>query len=769
MRRKQRRKITRLASYLLLLSILSFSWYLISDALSQNSSKRAVMIALEEKRILKEVEKTQELPVVQASAQQMGAVLSSTTPPPGTGAFGCGIGQRWAWSCDATHYDFKKGLTYMKGEPPPSAAEEGVIFLKKFKFAKGADGLFHTDSASTSKGICSILERFTATAWLCDKDNPMSIEDKQIGFCFAQGEPLATLAEISFSQPILPGTLAGSDVSIRQVIMDNVVTEGYNIFAKFDIDVLANKTPEELEAFCGDLTSEKGQTKEYTNIRGMDTYGATGSSKGGGEDLVPFLMSYCNSRAPGQSAEDIKEVFREWQEEKPKNLTAMIIAHANNEWNDKAGMYVSGAPSPGTSVYRKRMVKEGFGGLVSAGVDFLGANVYQPRNVSFLDYAQLGGSSPGTRYVADQLSAPQFTSKVLQKKLSNVDVARPGETSSTVISNISGKFTQQEAERSTIIDAIFGGIYYIPTSLVDTMTRSTLSYHQDSFSSKQYSCDLKKNDCTLIKARSHCSGLLNVDVELRLKQLYLSAVNDTSQYAALRPDDMASAYVRAGAKVGSRNISPQGTIEDAYLGELVLYSGLASTGCAKILQESSDAIPVSDPRKLTEKEREYIGNLDEELKFKRQAILVTPVNVRYQVPALYEVDLGEFQGKLGEYLSISINRLAQLLFGGDPDWKYRVEMVEGEVIKPALISFKMDNVLSGMQGQSPATNKMLEEMEFSREDEILSYLERLNIKKMTQARIDCGMLTNDDPEEEKEFGFWFCSTDNSDGILTTCH
>jgi hypothetical protein len=187
---------------------------------------------------------------------------------------------------------------------------------------------------------------------------------------------------------------------------------------------------------------------------------------------------------------------------------------------------------------------------------------------------------------------------------------------------------------------------------------------------------------------------------------------------------------------------PQGSIKRATVDELIVLSGKATASCTTY---ASDRVSAQGSTKLTKLDEDVIKRMSQEPNYNMQQILVSPVNVRYKSWANYKRDpyvLGLVKVFLpGLYRS----------YMPDPEWAS--DVVEGDAIRPALISFKADSLYRGSGGRLPGEADSVDIQK-----NINAYLEKQKILPLTDAKIDCMTGPYGTPE------YWLCSDSKIAGL-----
>lgn len=646
------------------------------------------------------------------------SVLAETT---GTG----NCGQAWTWPCD----DSKKRGYLVNGKKLDEAGN--TIYFENVLLKKQPHGLEIGGGVSTST---------TVVVDAGDPNDPRDDVKKKIGFCLTDGVQYESLAIIALSQPLLPKTIQGLGLSIKPI------NDKGDQFAGIDLKWLSTLKPEQFEKlFC----SLAGDYSEYT-LRSMDIYGIIPSSNQLGMDWTSFINMKCNGRRPGESSAEFAKI---WEQDEDRDTTTFKVLVENNEFHNEVDVH-----------FQPKMLKDGLSGIIAPGVGYIGGLAFQPKSQDTY-LAKLAGSAITSQSLAGAINAaPRKTAKDLIENATGIDQKSPDSYSSTMLSVgaemledkedpetkkiLPGGAYQDEYEKATVESAIFGGIYYIPDSEVEKGGNpSMLSYDTNKLDPSKYLCDEQSgyNSCPIIRATSGCSGLFQAKVAIRLRQIILSAVNDTDSYAGTTGDqgsndEVARSYTRSGDFFEGAFRKPEPYIEKATTDELIVLTG---KGTPKCMEYATARVEAQGSTKLTEKDKDRIRNAAESPNYTKQAFLVSPINVKYRTWANYKRDLG-ILAQWG---------ITKAIFGPDPEWAS--DEVSGEKIKPALISFKADTLYRGQGGTVVGDPYSLEVQK-----NINAFLKKNKIEVMSDAHIDCATGPYGTAE------YWLCS--DSANILPKC-
>lgn len=736
---KQRRRIQRL--FVPLVAIITLGVVLTSfsgaytSLFKSFSSVKIVKQQYAEKEVPKTIEKV-ETPkfVLQKS-------ILAATPSGGQ------CGQAWKWPCDRS---LLQG-TYVNGKLKDQAGN--TIYFENTLFKKQPPGLEIPSGASTKVKI-------TDDNGTKEKDDDVVIYEG--GLCLVGGEEYESLAMISMSQPLLPKTIQGLEISMLPVDAEK------DEYAKINLDWLSRLEPDQFEQlFC----SLAGDYSEYT-LRTIDQFRVYVSSNNLGLDWPDFVQMKCNGRRPGQPK---SEFVADWKPDVDRDTTIFRVLIENNEAHNEVNEH-----------HRPKMLKTGLSGIINPGAGYIGGLAFQPMSDDTY-IAKLAGSAISSSGISNYMAAPQKTTTDLMKN-GALDLKTPGTESSTLLST-KGAY-QDEFEYATVESIIFGGVYYIPESEIDQGGNpSMLSYDPKKLDPDMYMCDEQSRNsrCPIVRAVSGCSGVANAKVSIRLRQIVLSAVNDTDSYAATTggggaenasaaptktlstsltkgsgpialsslsnsvlaannvtpsSDEVARSYTRAGDFFQGQFRMPQGSIKKATVDELIVLSGKGTPSCTTY---ATERIQAQGSTKLSELDEEVIQRMSQEPNYNMQQILVSPVNVRYKSWANYKRDpyvLGLVKVFLpGLYRS----------YMPDPEWAS--DVVEGEAIRPALISFKADSLYRGSGGRLPGSDESVDVQK-----NIDAYLAKQKILPLTDAKIDCMTGPYGTPE------YWLCSDSKTAGL-----
>lgn len=711
---KSRRHLRKFKNTLVAFTVLSVCFFLLGENLQELKTSLSftklpkLTFTQEQKKVLEDTKPVTPQIVLQKSA----AVLAAS----GSGS----CGKAWTWPCD----DSKKAGAYVNGKLLQSAGN--TIYFENVLFKKEPPGLEIGAGVSTSE---------TITNNNGTPDDPRDDTKQKFGLCLANSGTFESLAMVSLSQPLLPKTIQGNELSIRPVDKEE------HEYAKINLEWLSKLTPEKFEAlFC----SMEKTAAEYV-LRTMDTYGMLASSNMQGADFASFLMYKCQGRSPGETGSKFTE---DWKKDLNRDTTTFKVLIENNEFHNEV-----------EEKFRDNMLDDGFSGIINPGAGYIGALAFQPKSKDTY-LAKLSGSAISSQNLTNALTAPpQKTTTDLTKNKDAIDSKAPDKDSSTLLST-SGTAYQDEYERATMESAIFGGVYYIPTSeIAKGGNPSMLSWDPAKLDPSKYLCNEKSSSssCPIIRATSGCSGIFQAKVSIRLRQIILSAVNDTDSYAGTTGGgaseegvttttasntELARSYTRAGDFFQGQFRTPQASIKRATLDELIVTTGKGTAAC---LTYAAQRVAAQSETQLTEKDIERIKDAAKSPNYDMQQILVSPINVKYRTWALYKRN----PAILAVLKSLGLGRV----FGKDPEWA--ADEVTGEKIRPALISFKVDSLFRGQDGTLPASDDSKDV-----EENINAYLAKQKIMPLSDARIDCMTGPYGTPE------YWLCS--DSETILPKC-
>lgn len=534
------------------------------------------------------------------------------------------------------------------------------------------------------------------------------------GLCLMSGKEYESLAVISLSQPLLPKTIQGLNLSIRPV---NAEKDQY---AKIDLDWLATLKPEQYEKLFCALVGSYSEAQ----LRSMDIFGSAVISNQFGADWPSMILAKCNGRPPGESSE---KFVKELNEDKGVESTIFKVLIERNEDHQKV-----------KDIFRPLMIKTGLSGIVIPGdAPYIGGLAFQPKSKDTY-IAKLSGSSGASKILANQLASPQRDTESLKTNGGIVQMTAEG-SSDTLLSITEGAL-QGEYERATIESALFGGIFYIPdTEIEKGGNASMLSYDPKELDPNKYMCnkDSKNNNCPVIRAVSKCSSIGYAGVSIRLRQILLSAINDTDSYAGITPDGVGRSYTLAGDHFQGQFRIPETSIEKASVDELVVYSGKATPSCS---QYASSRISVQGESKLSDTDKALIPKMAQNPNYQRQQILVSPVNVKYKTWANYRRDPA-----ILAIINLFLPKILELD-------EYTADEINGEVIRPALISFKADFLYRGSNFTAVGSEESL-----NVQTDMVAFLDKLKIKPLQDGHIDCGLGSTGAE-------YWICSDNEINGL-----
>lgn len=614
-----------------------------------------------------------------------------------------------------------------------NGVEKPTIVLNSVQFVKEHKGLHIFDGVSTevqlAKEEAVDIDVRGNLVWKVTERSP------KYQYC-QQPSNAETAAMISLGPISWPTTLNGQQLStFRATTGDGTVQYAVidptgRLFTDFKVEDIIN--------FC----DQSDVDRRYA-LQTIDTFNAKLPGYNQGDPMGYSLLALCNLGAPDgetmskEGRQAMIEALWKAQDVDVKSVSALIEIENN----------FSGRIDP---KFRDQIKEKGISGVALSGVSYLGMYGFQTSQAR---QARIPNSTAASKKLLMPFLRPGFN-------FDEIDVQPPENESSTIISSES-TVRQREIWKATVVGAVSGGVYYMDESVAsDTENLARLTWNPRNQADDSFFCHVDENNlkrCPVIRAIGGCSSAGFAQTDIRLRQITLAAVNDTQRYASVFNEDGVARTTTRATHLYAQMFQAPGNdlVTRASIDELLVASAKGTPTCTASAIERIE----QQRSKLSENDMSRLESELLKLDYTDQAILVTPVRVKYRSWAVYDVDRDLIQeclawarantrntGRLG---ATKVNNGA--CRGMDPDNNgFNVDVVEkwnGDeyVVKPALISFNIATYYMGLSNMAPNDVRLA-----NFKIDLQTSLAEQKIYEYPDVYVDCGMNANNELE------YWMC-------------
>ncbi|MCC7303899.1 hypothetical protein IT418_00580 [bacterium] len=724
-RRRVAVKVLGIGIFVILLTLVYFQ----RDSISKISRQSNFFAQKEAAPVL---EKSNEPPVV---------VFDSTTQERKASGQVLGLGNMF-WKSD--YYDLDCMYKTAVNGCRRNAGGKTILMINLL-FTKQQQGLQFFDGTSTTVNLKA--EKFTGD--YNKKGKPIYEEVGSEVYRYCTGEKYESLAMISFGPISWPTTIMDQEISTYRVVGEKGEEAQYAVIDPTN-KLFQDFKPSDIIRFCNDSDKDAAYA-----LRTIDTYNSKTPGYNAGDQMGYGILALCKLAGVSGEARDkmIKELW-ESEDQNVSTVTAMVGVENNLGVVKKK--------------FHDEMQIEGLlNGVAPTGKDYINMFAWQTRGAKLARYINTTAAS---KLVSNLFLPPALTIDQPAEK-ENRDFPDELSRSSTIINGTDKTFLMQfESSKPTIVGALSGGVYYMSEKVLNGDNLAILSWDPTKHDAKTFFCNIEGNlkRCPVVRAIGGCSSAGFAQTDVRLRQLSLSAVNDTQHWATTTEDDgVARTTTRTEHILQEKLQPPDVLIERATADEIIVSTGRGAAACLPQVKKRVD----EQSSKLSEKEMELLAKRMEKPTYKDQAILVSPVRTQYRAWALYDVNTKvvndcKAQSNAWKRLGYKVtgNCKVDVDYKGDEDnngWNAKVvkkwdENGEDYIVKPALISFNIASYYRGLEAMAPNDLRLI-----NFKEDLRTQLASHEIYEYPEIKVDCKTDNNG------VFIYWIC-TESDNRLLPKC-